>query len=269
MSIKRDEHMVKLRLSGRKLADLDFWTKSDPFLTLSRPNRAGTGMVQVRKTETVMNNLNPDWRLLYIPLSELCDGDYNMVLQIAVYDEDKSSRHDLIGTVDVTLDQLLQCSRSSTSLPLVRERDGIHKRKEGRGDILVSECSLEDPGDPLRKTSVPGSYPAPNSLARSYPAPAPAPAPAPDINSQSAPYYDPSLQDQTGVPGYPQPSIPGPPGYPQQSIPGPHGYPQPSIPTPQWAPVNSYQGPPSLYPELPIEPEDGRPVWVPPTIPPY
>lgn len=261
--------MVKLRLSGRKLADLDFWTKSDPFLTLSRPNRAGTGMIQVRKTETVMNNLNPDWRLLYIPLSELCDGDYNMVLQISVYDEDKSSRHDLIGTVDVTLGQLLKLSKSSASLPLVREKEGIHKRKEGRGDILVSECSIEDPGDPLRKTSVPGSYPAPNSLARSYP------APAPEMNSQSVPYYDPNLQNQTGPTGFSQPSIPGQPsiplplGYPQPSIPGPPGYPQPSIQTPQWAPIASNQGPASLYPELPIEPEDGRPVWVPPTVPPY
>lgn len=86
--------MVRLSLSGRGLADLDFWTKSDPFLTLSRPNRSGTGLVQLRKTETIMNNLNPDWKLLYIPLAELCDADLNMPLRIDVYDEDKSSRHD-------------------------------------------------------------------------------------------------------------------------------------------------------------------------------
>ena len=50
MSLRRESRMLRLRLSGRGLADLDFWTKSDPFLTLSRPNRKGTGMVQVQDT---------------------------------------------------------------------------------------------------------------------------------------------------------------------------------------------------------------------------
>ena len=80
-----------------------------------------------------MNNLNPDWKLLYVSLSELCDNDFNMTLkvilgsesqlsnikhdmactyqsiygfnrnpfQIDVWDEDKSSRNDLIGSVQV------------------------------------------------------------------------------------------------------------------------------------------------------------------------
>ena len=82
-----------------------------------------------------MNNLNPDWKLLYVSLSELCDNDFNMMLkvmlliklliifggfklqigririggfelnlfQIDVWDEDKSSRNDLIGSVQVSI----------------------------------------------------------------------------------------------------------------------------------------------------------------------
>jgi hypothetical protein len=41
--------MVRLRFEGRKLEDLDFWTKSDPYLTLSRPAKNGSGVVQVCK----------------------------------------------------------------------------------------------------------------------------------------------------------------------------------------------------------------------------
>ena len=41
-----------------------------------------TIFVQIRKTETIMNNLNPDWKLLYVSLSELCDNDFNMMLKV-------------------------------------------------------------------------------------------------------------------------------------------------------------------------------------------
>ena len=41
--------MVILRFEGKKLEDLDFWTKSDPYLTLSRPAKHGPGTVQVCK----------------------------------------------------------------------------------------------------------------------------------------------------------------------------------------------------------------------------
>ena len=54
MTLRRESRMLRLRLSGRGLADLDFWTKSDPFLTLSRPNRKGTGMVQVQERAAVV-----------------------------------------------------------------------------------------------------------------------------------------------------------------------------------------------------------------------
>ena len=40
--------MVRLQFRGKKLADKDFWTKSDPFLVLSRPGRdEGSSWVQV------------------------------------------------------------------------------------------------------------------------------------------------------------------------------------------------------------------------------
>jgi len=163
--------MVRLKFSGRGLADLDFWTKSDPFLTLSRPNRRRDGQVQIRKTETIMNNLNPDWKLLYVSLSELCDNDFNMMLKIDVWDEDKSSRNDLIGSVQVTLGMLQKLAQSKAALPLVKEAEGLHRRKEGRGNLLVMECLVEETPVMPRKVSVPGNYPAPSRLHHSAPPP--------------------------------------------------------------------------------------------------
>ena len=74
--------MVKIKFRGNDLADLDFWSKSDPFLVLSRPRRNSYGLQEVRKTETIWNNLNPEWKLLYIPTSELCDDNFDMRLQV-------------------------------------------------------------------------------------------------------------------------------------------------------------------------------------------
>ena len=38
--------------------------------------------MKVRKTETINNNLNPDWGFLYMSLQELCDADADMKLQV-------------------------------------------------------------------------------------------------------------------------------------------------------------------------------------------
>ena len=35
------QSMVKILFEGKKLADLDFWTKSDPYLVISRPSSKG------------------------------------------------------------------------------------------------------------------------------------------------------------------------------------------------------------------------------------
>ena len=39
--------MVKIRFEGKKLADCDFWTKSDPYLLICRPSRTGKGLIHV------------------------------------------------------------------------------------------------------------------------------------------------------------------------------------------------------------------------------
>jgi len=172
MSVRgREGKMVRLKFSGRGLADLDFCTKSDPFLSISRPHRRKDGQVQIRKTETIMNNLNPDWKLVYVSLSELCDNDFNMMLKIDVWDEDKSSRNDLIGSVQVTLGMLQKLAISGAALPLVKEAEGLHRRKEGRGNLLVTQCLVEDTPVLPRKMSVPGNYPAPSRSHHNVPPP--------------------------------------------------------------------------------------------------
>jgi len=133
------KEMVRLKFSGKNLADLDTFSKSDPFLELSRPSRQGYNYTSVRKTETINNNLNPNWKILYISLSELCDRDFDMKLKIEVFDEDNTTV-ELIGDVSLSLNDMLSMAASGTQAPLFMG----HKRDKHRGDLYVKECVVEN-----------------------------------------------------------------------------------------------------------------------------
>eukprot|EP00092_Neocalanus_flemingeri_P069218 GFUD01084767.1.p1 GENE.GFUD01084767.1~~GFUD01084767.1.p1 ORF type:complete len:121 (-),score=32.92 GFUD01084767.1:306-668(-) len=75
--------MVRLKFRGKDLPDLDLWTKSDPFLVLSRPARNEQGWVQ-----------------------------------ISVFDYDSSSNHDLIGSVQLTLAEMQTMAQSGSQAKL-------------------------------------------------------------------------------------------------------------------------------------------------------
>ena len=108
------QKMIRIRFEAKGIDDWDFWTTSDPFLVLSRPARTGSDWVQVsialtmrasvnrregylfshmyvqiRRTETIMNNLNPKWSILYISMEELCDSNPEMpLLVICIYKDE-------------------------------------------------------------------------------------------------------------------------------------------------------------------------------------
>lgn len=51
--------MVKIRFDGKKLANCDFFTKSDPYLVLSRPAFKGAyDFKQVYKSYPLFSNVN-------------------------------------------------------------------------------------------------------------------------------------------------------------------------------------------------------------------
>jgi len=292
--------MVKIRFEGKKLADCDFWTKSDPYLLICRPSRTGKGLIHVRKTETIRNNLNPKWSLIYISLSELCDSDYSLPLQLKVFDDDRNSRDDFIGSAEVSLQELINYSQIGTVITL-------KKGSQNRGDLLVKQCTVEqDDTDTLRKMSA-SSYPekkqsvnfltnqmssrqdlhsvpdysgftSPSYTAPSYDVPQ-NPAPSYGVPRNSAPSYGvpqnpaPSYGvPQNPAPSYGVPQNPAPSyGVPQNPAPS-YGVPQnPSYGVPQYpASLTSSQSAPSLflpYPQhtsLPEDPSDNRPasIWI-------
>lgn len=52
---------VQLFFNGRNLKDLDFFSKSDPYVKVFAKKSPNTPSQLMGKTETILNNVNPNW----------------------------------------------------------------------------------------------------------------------------------------------------------------------------------------------------------------
>ena len=216
--------------------------------------------LQVRRTETIRNNLNPKWSLIYISLSELCDSDYSLPLHLKVFDEDRNSRDDFIGSAEVSLQELINYSQIGTVITL-------KKGSKNRGELHVTQCSVEqDDTETLRKMSA-SSYPErkqPVNHLTNQVAARQDLASVPDYSgvggpTQAVPSHTNHQYEFNSVPDYGVPSYTAP------------SYGVPSYGVPQYAtPLTSSQSAPLLflpYPQhtnLPEDPNDTRPasIWI-------
>ncbi|GAB9476148.1 Copine [Globisporangium polare] len=124
---KNSSEVARLRLSGSGLANMDgLFSKSDPYLTISRLREDNTTWTQVHKTEVIDNNLNPNWRAFELPMQQLCNGDHRRPLLLQVYDEDMT-KSELIGQVQTCVEELM--ARRGTNFVLHNEH---LQRKKGK-----------------------------------------------------------------------------------------------------------------------------------------
>jgi len=79
-----------LRLQARccGLDKKDFFGSSDPYITILRLQGDGSRM-KVWQSTTIMNDLNPVWEPVDIPVQRICNGDATLPLVVQVWDYDK------------------------------------------------------------------------------------------------------------------------------------------------------------------------------------
>jgi len=256
--------MVKMLFEGKNLANCDFWTKSDPYLILSRPKKGDHEFKKVRKTETIKNNLNPKWKLLYISLSELCDSDLSLPLRLTVFDEDRNSHDDLIGEAESSLQQLINCSVSGGVIVLK-----LGEKK--RGELYIRECEIEDCSNDVmtRKLSQSqASYPERKSSTASMFGHSQPPSHAPScVDGQ---YQQPQQQmysSQHQLPQLPPAQPHYPPMQPQYPTCLPQYDAQQTFPSPAFSHGQPPMQPGSQmynFPAIPEDPTDTRPqsIWI-------
>jgi hypothetical protein len=93
---------VDLSISGRKLKDLDFFSKSDPMCILYEMDNGN--WKKVGQTEMINNNLNPDFKTTL-------RVDYwferAQSLKFVMIDGDGSGDYDTIGEVQTTMGNIM------------------------------------------------------------------------------------------------------------------------------------------------------------------
>jgi len=128
--------LVELSISGRNLRDLDVFSKSDPMCVVyTQPfgvtsNVKGKKWNEILRTETIQNNLNPDFTKK-VQISYCFEQQ--QYLRFEMYDVDNRSNrledHDFIGFVETTLGQIVSsggggCGGSGLALRLANHQYG-------------------------------------------------------------------------------------------------------------------------------------------------
>ena len=112
--------MVELSLSCKNLADMDTFSKSDPFAVLYLKDNKSGHWVYVDRTETIDNTLNPEWAKKFVLEFQF---EKRQLMKIEVYDADSSSTnladHDFIGGVECSLGEVLRAQGKGDTRQLV------------------------------------------------------------------------------------------------------------------------------------------------------
>lgn len=141
--------MIKVQFAGEKLDNKDGWFgASDPFLNIYRLKDAtanpasADSWLHVWKSETIMDNLNPRWRMTTLSVQTLCNGNLSHLLKFECMDWEQNGRHQLIGVATMTAAELVTGEKQSLEL-INRERQlkkGKRYKNSGVLKILQLEC---------------------------------------------------------------------------------------------------------------------------------
>ncbi|XP_017976305.1 PREDICTED: protein BONZAI 3 [Theobroma cacao] len=126
---------VEMKLRCSQLDNKDMFSKSDPFLRISRLLESGNS-VPICKTEVINNNLYPVWRALYLSMQQFGSKDNPLVIEC--FDFNSNGDHALIGKLQKSVSELeeLYKDRSGANLVFPSHRG---QEKVLKGQLFVDE----------------------------------------------------------------------------------------------------------------------------------
>ncbi|XP_060205368.1 protein BONZAI 1-like isoform X2 [Lycium barbarum] len=91
---------VELRLRCSELESKDLFSKSDPFLVVSKATESGI-VVPICKTEVIKNDHSPNWKPVFLNIQQI--GSKENPLIIECYDFNSNGKHSLLGKIQKSL----------------------------------------------------------------------------------------------------------------------------------------------------------------------
>ncbi|CAI2364003.1 unnamed protein product [Moneuplotes crassus] len=127
---------LQLFISCRKLKDLDIISKSDPFVEVYLKNDERSSWMLVGKTETIQNNLNPDFST---PIILDYFFEKTQDIRFEVYDQDPTRKEEQ-GMNTTKVANLLGAKNQTYYAPLLLSNGS----KKNRGSIVVNTDAVKD-----------------------------------------------------------------------------------------------------------------------------
>ena len=141
--LKSSKESVQFKFRAEKLDKKDFFGKSDPFYVISRSVQ-GSQWTVVKRSETIMKTLNPNWAPFEISARELCNSDHERPLKIDIYDWNSDGTHDFIGSINTSLSKLETTAIEQTGIPVINEDKKRRKSSyKNSGTLFVEKCKIE------------------------------------------------------------------------------------------------------------------------------
>ena len=130
---KKKLYMV---FGGMNLADLDVFSKSDPYLRIYKRIEKGWGLIY--ESKVVQDNLNPEWEPIAMDYSHFCNCDTSTLVKFECLDYDSETKSELIGVCEVTTAELIE----GHEYPFVNPGVLQHGRPKLTGYFCVKKFEL-------------------------------------------------------------------------------------------------------------------------------
>lgn len=137
-NVDETRDVVTVQFAAQDLPKVSgFFSTIDPFLTISRALSDGIPH-RVWKNSALKFTSRPAWPITAIPLQVLCNGDLDILLHLELFDWNSNGQHVSIGSVDITVRDLI--SKSSWELQLT---NSSLESSSTSGTLLISNISRE------------------------------------------------------------------------------------------------------------------------------
>ncbi|XP_004302476.1 PREDICTED: protein BONZAI 3-like isoform X2 [Fragaria vesca subsp. vesca] len=127
--------VVEIKFCCSQLENKDFFSKSDPFLRVSRIVESGSS-VPICKTEVVDNNLNPVWKPLSLSMQQFGSKDNPLIIEC--FDFNSNGNHVLIGKLQKSVADLERLFKERSRVNFVIP-SSLGCEKLSKGQLFVDQ----------------------------------------------------------------------------------------------------------------------------------